>query len=94
MLAGGDSNIRDSLQALGGRGISSLVVEGGARLHQAFWDAGVVDRVQMYVTGHVLGDRGVHWIAGPVLSSERIGHRRARPVGSDILLEGYVHGPR
>ena len=88
----GEDNIRQSLQELGRRGISSIVVEGGARLHQAFWDAGVVDRVQMYVTDHVLGDGGVNWLQAPVLSSARITRRTARPLGSDILLEGYVHG--
>jgi diaminohydroxyphosphoribosylaminopyrimidine deaminase / 5-amino-6-(5-phosphoribosylamino)uracil reductase len=89
---GNHDEIRDSLSALADRGVSSLVVEGGARLHQAFWDAGTVDRVQMYVTQHVLGGTGVGWLPGPVLSSDRIGRRAARPVGDDVLLEGYVHG--
>jgi diaminohydroxyphosphoribosylaminopyrimidine deaminase/5-amino-6-(5-phosphoribosylamino)uracil reductase len=84
--------IRGSLDALGRRGISSIVVEGGTRLHQAFWDAGVVDRVQMYVTDRVLGDSGVEWLPTAVLSSDRIRQREARPLGTDVLLEGYVHG--
>jgi diaminohydroxyphosphoribosylaminopyrimidine deaminase / 5-amino-6-(5-phosphoribosylamino)uracil reductase len=39
LLTGNDDEIRDSMAALAGRGISSIVVEGGARLHQAFWQA-------------------------------------------------------
>lgn len=84
--------VRASLGVLADRGISSMVVEGGARLHQAFWDAGVVDRVQMYVTTHVIGEAGVGWLPGPVLTAARITRRAARPVGSDILLEAHVHG--
>ena len=79
-----------SLQALADRGVTSLVVEGGAELHQGFWDAGLVDRVQMYVSGHVLGDGGVRWLPS-VLTSPRMARRTAVPVGSDVLLEGYVH---
>jgi diaminohydroxyphosphoribosylaminopyrimidine deaminase/5-amino-6-(5-phosphoribosylamino)uracil reductase len=92
LTTGGDNEIRETLEALARSGISSIVVEGGARLHQAFWDAGMVDRVQMYVTDHVLGDTGVGWLQAPVFSSDRIGHRTARPLGDDVLLEAYVHG--
>jgi diaminohydroxyphosphoribosylaminopyrimidine deaminase/5-amino-6-(5-phosphoribosylamino)uracil reductase len=93
LVATGDQHeIRESLTALAARGISSLVVEGGARLHQAFWDAGTVDRVQVYVTPHVLGENGVGWLPGRILSSDRIARREARPLGGDVLLEGYVHG--
>jgi diaminohydroxyphosphoribosylaminopyrimidine deaminase/5-amino-6-(5-phosphoribosylamino)uracil reductase len=84
--------LRTGLEVLAARGISSLIVEGGAKLHGAFWDAGLVDRVQMYVATCVLGDEGVAWIAEEVMSSARISARAARPVGDDVLLEGYVHG--
>ena len=86
------SGLEDSLAALARRGVSSLIVEGGTRLHKAFWDAGCVDRVQMYVTDRVLGDDGVEWLGEPVLSSDRVACRTARPLGSDVLMEGYVHG--
>lgn len=88
----GDSMIRDSLAALADRGVSSLVVEGGAELHGAFWDAQLVDRVQVFVADRVLGSDGIDWLPDAVLSSPRIAARRARPVGRDMLLEGYVHG--
>jgi diaminohydroxyphosphoribosylaminopyrimidine deaminase/5-amino-6-(5-phosphoribosylamino)uracil reductase len=87
-----DTSIRASLADLASRGVSSLIVEGGTSLHQEFWDAGIVDRVQMYVTNHVLGERGVPWLRSAVLSSDRIVRRTARPLGEDVLLEGYVHG--
>jgi diaminohydroxyphosphoribosylaminopyrimidine deaminase/5-amino-6-(5-phosphoribosylamino)uracil reductase len=87
-----EGSLRSSLQALAGRGLSSIVVEGGAALHQGFWDAGIVDRVQMYVAPCVIGDSGVSWLPDPVMSSARVQSRTARPVGNDVLLEAYVHG--
>jgi diaminohydroxyphosphoribosylaminopyrimidine deaminase/5-amino-6-(5-phosphoribosylamino)uracil reductase len=86
-----DDNLLSSLESLARRGVSSIVVEGGVTLHRAFWDANLVDRVQMYVTPHQLGKPGVGWIAGRVMSSTRMGQQRAAPVGEDVLLEGYVH---
>jgi diaminohydroxyphosphoribosylaminopyrimidine deaminase/5-amino-6-(5-phosphoribosylamino)uracil reductase len=80
-----------SLDPLAARGVSSLLVEGGVALHRAFWDAGVVDRVQMYVAGTVIGDDGVAWLPEPVMSSARVAARAARPVGNDVLLEAHVH---
>jgi diaminohydroxyphosphoribosylaminopyrimidine deaminase / 5-amino-6-(5-phosphoribosylamino)uracil reductase len=82
-----------SLRALAAREVTSLVVEGGARLHAAFWDAEAVDRVQIYVTPHQLGEGAVKWLDAPVMSSPRIRQRGALPLeAGDVLLEGYVHG--
>lgn len=89
----GGARLHESLQVLGARGVSSLVVEGGPELHQAFWDADLVDRVQMYVAPCTIGEGGVPWLQDPVMSAPRILSRRAVPVGEDVLLEGYVHRP-
>ena len=86
------AGLRASLEALAVRGIGSLVVEGGVELHRVFWDAGLVDRVQMYIAGCVIGDGGVDWLVDPVMSAPRVHARTGRPVGSDALLEAYVHG--
>lgn len=79
------------LRRLGARGITSLVVEGGPQMHRAFWDADLVDRVQIFVTDVTIGPLGTPWLASRVMSSERIRERSARPVGPDVLLESYVH---
>jgi diaminohydroxyphosphoribosylaminopyrimidine deaminase/5-amino-6-(5-phosphoribosylamino)uracil reductase len=81
-----------ALRELVAHGVSSMVVEGGASLHRAFWQAGVVDRVQLFVADRSVGDKGLPWLEEPVLSAPRIGSRAAKPVGADVLLEGYVHG--
>lgn len=77
--------IADALHDLAGRGILSLLVEGGPTLHRAFWDAGVVDRVQMIETPVALG-RGVEAFrpAAPP-DAER------RRIGDDLLTTWDVH---
>ena len=78
----------ETLEQLAGRGISSMIVEGGTTLHQAFWDAGLVDRVQMYMTPHRLGADGLGWLPLPLPG---LGSITRKLLGADILIEGYVH---
>ena len=93
LIVDGSSGLRASLQALSARGLSSLVVEGGTLLHTAFWDANLVDRVQIYVGAAGLGDAAPGWVEARVMSSSRVHDRRALPVGDgDTFLEGHVHG--
>lgn len=78
----------EPLERLAARGVSSMIVEGGAALHRAFWDAGLVDRVQMYMTPHRLGDEGLEWLSVPLPG---LGPLTRKHFGADILIEGYVH---
>src|SRR6185436_8904168 len=87
----GEPWLRSALEFLTIIGVSSLVVEGGAALHQAFWEADLVDRVELYVTPRVLGPPGPGWLAGPVVSSGRLAEVQSRFVGDDVQIEGYVH---
>jgi diaminohydroxyphosphoribosylaminopyrimidine deaminase/5-amino-6-(5-phosphoribosylamino)uracil reductase len=85
-----DAPILDALRQLAGRGISSMMVEGGVTLHRAFWDADVVDRVQMYMTPHRLGAGGLEWLPAPLPG---LGPMTRKLLGTDILIEGYVYRP-
>lgn len=51
--------VTDLLSALGSRGISSLLVEGGAVAARAFLDAGLVDRIQIYAGPQNIGENGI-----------------------------------
>ena len=84
--AADDGGLAAAVKWLAGRGVTSLVVEGGALLHRGFWDARLVDRVQIFRTPVLLGPEGVEWMAEPGL------HAVTRiPLGADTLVEGYVH---
>ncbi len=73
------------LARLAERGVLSLLVEGGPALHRAFWDAGVVDRVQIIETPVVLG-RGVEAFRPPTPPDAE-----QRRIGDDLLIEWHVH---
>ncbi len=88
-----DGSVRGGSEALAARGITSLLLEGGAALHAAAWDEGLVDFVRLYVTPHVLGPTGVRFLAGRRLPPAMLADRRVEPLGPDVLIEGYVHGP-
>jgi riboflavin biosynthesis pyrimidine reductase len=80
-----------ALELLASEGITSLVVEGGTALHSAFWTAGLVDSVDVYVTPRALGSTGVAWVPFPVLSSGLVTEVSTVPVGDDVRMRGYVH---
>jgi diaminohydroxyphosphoribosylaminopyrimidine deaminase/5-amino-6-(5-phosphoribosylamino)uracil reductase len=83
--------IRTALELLASEGVTSLLVEGGPALHRAFWTAGLVDSVDMYVTPRALGSAGVEWVPFPILSSGLVTEMSTVPVGEDVRIEGYVH---
>jgi diaminohydroxyphosphoribosylaminopyrimidine deaminase/5-amino-6-(5-phosphoribosylamino)uracil reductase len=89
-----DGSLRSALGCLGERGVSSLLLEGGGALHLAAWDEGVADFVRLYVTPHRLGSQGLPFLAGRPFSSAGLFESRIEPLGPDVLIEGYVHGPR
>jgi diaminohydroxyphosphoribosylaminopyrimidine deaminase/5-amino-6-(5-phosphoribosylamino)uracil reductase len=80
-----------ALRQLGERGITALVLEGGAALHQAAWDAGVVDYVQVYITPRFIGESGVPFLPDRSLSLVALADSRTTVCGPDVLVEGYVH---
>jgi diaminohydroxyphosphoribosylaminopyrimidine deaminase/5-amino-6-(5-phosphoribosylamino)uracil reductase len=85
--------IEAAIRQLPALGIQSLLIEGGARLHAAVWDEGLVDYVQLYVTPPWLGDEGVPLLAGRNFSPASLYETRVEQIGPDVLVEGYVHRP-
>lgn len=88
-----DGRIRSALDRLGERHVGSLLLEGGAEVHAAAWDEGVVDFVRLYVAPRTLGG-GIRLLPGRHFSSAELVERRVATLGPDVLIEGYVHGPR
>jgi diaminohydroxyphosphoribosylaminopyrimidine deaminase/5-amino-6-(5-phosphoribosylamino)uracil reductase len=97
-IAGDDHDVasagflRAALARLAARNVMSLIVEGGPRLHAAFWRAGLVDRVELFVSPHAVGPDGVEWAALPDGSIASLTDLSATPVGDDIRIEGFRRG--
>jgi diaminohydroxyphosphoribosylaminopyrimidine deaminase / 5-amino-6-(5-phosphoribosylamino)uracil reductase len=84
--------LEDELRALAGEGVQSLLLEGGPTLAGAFLEAGLVDKIMLFVAPVLAGGDGPH--ALPRLASLLdLSHLSARLVGEDVLLEAYVHEP-
>jgi diaminohydroxyphosphoribosylaminopyrimidine deaminase / 5-amino-6-(5-phosphoribosylamino)uracil reductase len=88
-----DGTLRSGLRELAECEIGSLLLEGGAALHGAAWDAGLVDYVRLYVTPHVLGAAGIPLLPDRDLSAMDLFERRVDSLGPDVVIEGYVHRP-
>jgi diaminohydroxyphosphoribosylaminopyrimidine deaminase/5-amino-6-(5-phosphoribosylamino)uracil reductase len=51
------ARVRSALQQLGGRGINTVLLEGGPHLAGAFLDGGEIDEMRLFLTPTVLGGR-------------------------------------
>lgn len=87
------ADLRAILHLLGARGVQSLLIEGGPTLEAAFWDAGLVDSVQLYVAPTSLGPAGVPLLPGRPFIAAALHEQRVTQMGPDVLIEGYVHRP-
>jgi diaminohydroxyphosphoribosylaminopyrimidine deaminase/5-amino-6-(5-phosphoribosylamino)uracil reductase len=85
--------IGPGLKALAPFEVQSVVLEGGAAVHQAAWDEDVIDYVHVYVAPAVLGPNGVPLLGGRSLSPATLFEPQVVPLGPDVLIEGYVHRP-
>ena len=62
-------------------------------LHASFCKAGLVDRVELFVTPHVFGPDAPAWDAIPLGAVANLRNRSAEPLGDDVVIQGYVHRP-
>ncbi len=85
-----------ALRALGRRGLHRILVEGGAGIHRSMIDAGLADRLLVYVAGVVIPG-GRPWLDGPPLAqladARRLGSPDVTPLGPDVLLRYTLARP-
>jgi diaminohydroxyphosphoribosylaminopyrimidine deaminase/5-amino-6-(5-phosphoribosylamino)uracil reductase len=88
-LVGG--TLEDELARLARENVQSLLLEGGPTLAGAFFRAGLVDKLFLFVAP-VLSGEGPGMVADlpEPLTLLRLS---SRPVGQDVLLTAYVHEP-
>jgi diaminohydroxyphosphoribosylaminopyrimidine deaminase/5-amino-6-(5-phosphoribosylamino)uracil reductase len=80
--------LEEELRSLAAENVQSLLLEGGPTLARAFLEAGLVDRLLLFVAPTLAGDGPlvVPGLGAP-LELRRL---TARPVGADVLLEAYL----
>ena len=87
------------MNLLGSRGITSLLIEGGARVIASALSAGIVDKILFFFAPKILGgDDGVPICkgAGAAFMKDciRVKDVQVRRFGDDIMIEGYIgHQP-
>ncbi len=83
--------LEDELRSLAAEGVQSLLLEGGPTLAQAFLEAGLVDKLVLFVAPTLAGE-------GPLVvpgleQPLALTHLTSRQVGEDVLLEAYLREP-
>ncbi len=89
--AGPRVDVIDLLRRLGLRGITHLLVEGGAATHASFLAAGAVEEIVLYVAPKILGG-GTPWLdtAAPARMADALtlSGVEVRRVGDDLVIKG------
>jgi diaminohydroxyphosphoribosylaminopyrimidine deaminase/5-amino-6-(5-phosphoribosylamino)uracil reductase len=92
----GGVDLADLLRKLGERGVTHLLVEGGAAIHGSFLRAGLADRVVLFIAPRLVGGDGVSWVGGAgvgrMADALRLEDVEVEPVGDDLLLTGAPAG--
>jgi diaminohydroxyphosphoribosylaminopyrimidine deaminase/5-amino-6-(5-phosphoribosylamino)uracil reductase len=81
------------MDALGTRGVTSLLVEGGGEINAAMLKAGLVQHVRLYVAPVLLGGADAKGVIGGksparLDSALRLRNVMARSIGEDLAVEG------
>lgn len=90
----GSGDLRADLRALVQFEISTLLLEGGAVMHAAAWQASVIDRVHVIVAPTALGEGGVRFFDGIDVPLSELIPVRVEMLGPDAWMEADVHGHR
>lgn len=89
-------DVRAMLRLLAERGVNSVLIEGGATVLGALFDADLIDRLVAFVAPVVVGGAAA---AGPfggaghatMDAAERLSEVKMRMVGADFMLSGRLH---
>jgi diaminohydroxyphosphoribosylaminopyrimidine deaminase/5-amino-6-(5-phosphoribosylamino)uracil reductase len=90
----GNVDVRELLVALFEREVRGVLVEGGGEVAASFLDAGLVDRVVLFVAPLLLGGRTAASVVGgggrDLKEAVRLEALAVRRVGDDLLIEADV----
>ena len=71
--------------------MQSLLLEGGPTLATAFAEAGLIDKLLVFVTPHLAGT-GQRFL-GDLFGPLELSRLSAEQVGEDVLISAYIHEP-
>ncbi|MEM1415879.1 MAG: RibD family protein [Myxococcota bacterium] len=91
----GGLDLEEALGRLRKRGIASVLVEGGARLHGALLDAGLADRAELFLAPKIVGDAAApSWAGGrgqaSMAEAWRLEEATVRVLGADVWWSGTL----
>ena len=86
-----DGPLGEELRSLAAEGVQSLLLEGGPTLARAFLEAGLVDKLLLFVAPTLSGQGSLAFQG--LSRSLRLTHLTSRQVGEDALLEAYLRDP-
>ncbi len=90
----GKVDLKCLMQALGDQDITSVLIEGGGEVNASALDAGIVDKLMVFIAPVLiggkdapgpLGGKGIRRLA----DAFKIKNMTVNPIGNDLLLEGY-----
>lgn len=81
--------------ALGAMGMRSVLIEGGSNLNARALEAGIVERVYLFIAPKIIGGERAKGViggkgAGRMGEALRLGKMKMKKIGPDILLEADV----
>ena len=82
---------------LGEMNIDSVLIEGGGILNYSALEAGIVDKVELYIAPKIIGGTNAKtFVEGVGISrlkdAFKVDFSEVSKVGEDILIEGYIEG--
>jgi diaminohydroxyphosphoribosylaminopyrimidine deaminase/5-amino-6-(5-phosphoribosylamino)uracil reductase len=84
------------LRELGRRDVLTLLVEGGSAVHGAFMDAGLVDKVLIFIGPQIVGGPAPGPVGGAGVDALsrawRLARVAVRRLDDDVVIEGYMSG--
>lgn len=86
------------MKQLGQKGITSVMIEGGASLNASCLESGIVDKVMFFIAPKIIGgEDSIPAVGGRSFrrldEAYRIHKAKMRRVGEDFLIEAYLNKP-
>lgn len=86
----GRVDIAQLMKQLGQMEITSVMVEGGARINASFLSSGVVDKMALFISPQIFGKSDYLSVVEGLDTVVRLNDICIKRIGDDVLVEGYL----